>query len=231
MHTIQTLERRLATAERRLRALALFVVVLVAAIAIGAARPQADVVKTRGLVILDAAGRERIVLGAPMSNASADTKLAQTIGVAVLDSLGRMNVALGTNNPLVVAPNTMGQRISVAAGLNIYDPRTGVERGGMGAFADGRANMCLDWAAKPKEAGCLTLAPNDQYAAFILQGGPNEKDFDRVAMYLDATGIGALKAFGGFANRNGILMQAGKGALSVALYDSAGKEVGDLAKR
>ena len=129
-----------------------------------------------------------------MAAATKDAKLAEAIGIAVLDSLGRMNVALGTQNPLVLEDGSTGTRIAASAGLTIYDPRDGKERGGMGAFEDGRANMCLDYGERQKEAVCLSVAPADQYAAVLLNGTPGEPQFDRVVMYVGADGSGSIKA-------------------------------------
>ena len=149
----------------------------------------------------------------------------------MLDSAGRLHVALGADNPLVLASGQTGTRIASSAGLTIYDPRNGQERGGMGAFVDGRANVCLDYATKSKEAACLAVAPNDQYAAVILNGTPSEPQFDRVTMYVGADGAGSIKAFGGGANNGGVMIRAGKGPPSVTMYDTTGKALGTLTPR
>ncbi|UCF18633.1 MAG: hypothetical protein JSU87_11870 [Gemmatimonadota bacterium] len=231
MHQLEHLHHRLEVTERRVRRLSALAVLLGVLALIGAIRPPDDVLRARGLVITDAEGRERIVLGAPLHEASADEKLAQTVGLVVLDSLGRLNVSVGANNPLVLADGRIGTRIAGDAGMIIYDPRNGAERGGFGALSDGRANLCLDYGTRPKEAACLSVAPGDQYAAVILNGTPNEDEFDRVTMYVGADGTGALKAFGGGANTGGVLIRAGKGPASITVYDTTGTAIGDIARR
>jgi hypothetical protein len=231
MSEMELLRRRLEVTERRVRWLSALAALLVVVVLIGAMRSQAEVLRARGLVITDADGRERILLGAPLSEASADEKLAQTVGVAVLDSLGRLHVSVGANNPLVYADGRIGTRIAGDAGVTIYDPRNGGERGGFGALADGRANLCLDYGTMPKEAACISVAPGDQYAAVILNGTPNEEEFDRVTMYVGADGTGALKAFGGGEYRSGVMISAGKGPASITVYDTTGTAVGDIARR
>jgi hypothetical protein len=104
----ESLLQRIDLLERRVRRLAILAGVLSAVALIAAARPHSEVLRARGLIITDASGRERIILGAPMREASADGKLAQTVGLAVLDSLGRMQVSVGSNNPLVLRQRANG---------------------------------------------------------------------------------------------------------------------------
>lgn len=161
MSEVQQLQRQVAELRGRVRLVTTLALLVTGGFIVSAFTPQDPVIRTRGLIITDAAGRDRVVLGAPMAAATKDAKLAEAIGVAVLDSLGRMNVALGTQNPLVLEDGSTGTRIAASTGLTIYDPRDGKERGGMGAFEDGRANMCLDYGGRQKEAVCLSVAPGD----------------------------------------------------------------------
>ncbi|MCU0633599.1 MAG: hypothetical protein MUE41_01895 [Gemmatimonadaceae bacterium] len=231
MDSTERLSQRLAVLERRVRLVGALSLVLGATLLFGAFRQPSDVVRARGLVITDAAGRERIVLGAPMANASRDAKLAEAVGLAVLDSLGRMHVAVGANNPLVLPGGETGARVGMSAGLTIYDPRNGGERGGMAAFADGRTNACLDYGGASKEAICMIVAPDDQYSAIMLNGTPKERDFDRIGMFLGADGQGVIKVYGGGANRGGVELRAGQGPVSIPVYDSTQTAIADLARR
>jgi hypothetical protein len=229
MSELEALNRRLARAERNVRRLSAVLLVGGATLLLGALRPQDDVVRTQGLVIVDADGRERIVLGAPMQRASADPKLEGAVGMAVLDSAGWLNVAVGTNTPLILDDGAIGTRIATQAGLTFYDPRSGRERGGMGAFTDGRATACLDYGTAVKEAACLFVAPGDQYAAVLVNATPSEEAFDRVTMVVSADGTGVLKAEGGGSEASGVLIKAGNGPASITTYDSTWTAVRDLA--
>lgn len=231
MSEIEVLQHRLDRTERRVRWSMAFCVLLGVLVLIGAAQANQEVLTARGLVITDAAGNERIVLGAPMGNASANPRLADAVGVAVLDSLGRLHVAVGANNPLILEEGQTGTRVAMSAGITIYDPRDGRERGGMGAFSDGRANVCLDYGAAPKEAACMAVAPGDEYAAVILNGTPGEDVFDRAVLFVGADGRGSIKVFGGRENRGGVMIRAGSGPASVTVYDSTGAAVEDLTRR
>jgi hypothetical protein len=231
MREVEHLRRRLEVTERRVRILGAVAVVLGTTILMGALRSQPDVLRARGVVITDASGRERIVLGAPMREATADAKLAQTVGLAVLDSVGRLHVVVGANKPLVLAGGQLASRVATEAGLTFYDPRNGSERGGIGAFSDGRANVCIDYGTKSKEAAYMSVAPGDQYAAVILNGTPSEPQFDRVTMYVGADGAGSLKAFGGGANNGGVMIRAGKGPATITVYDTTGTAISDIASK
>lgn len=230
MNEMELIKHRLAVTERRVRWLAAVVLLCGSTLLLAALRAEPDVLRARGLVITDAAGRERIVVGAPMRGASTDPKLAETVGLAVLDSVGRLHVSVGANNPLMLTGTQTGRRIATGAGVTIYDPRDGRERGGIGAMADGRANVCLDYGTKPKEAACMSVAPGDQYAAVILNGTPAEPQFDRVTMYVGADGAGSIKVFGGGGNNGGVFIRAGKGRASLTVYDTTGTPIGDLVR-
>ncbi len=227
MTELDVLRARLEKMERQVRVLGALVLLLACGALAAAVRPRAEVLRGRGLVITDARGHERIVLGAPLSDASANERLAQGVGVAVLDSLGRLSVALGVNNPLVMR-GRLSQRLGSDNGLNVYDPRTGDERGGFGVLDDGRANVCLDYAGY-KEAACMSVASGDGYAAVMLNGTPKEKQFDRVGLFVGADGRGLVKAFGGGTNESGVMLVGGKGPARVVLTDTTGKPARDLA--
>jgi len=231
MSDIELLRLRLRVVERRVLLLGGIILVLATALLVGAASPAPDVLRVRGLVVVDQQGLERIVLGAPMQAASSDPKLAGAVGLAVLDAKGHLNVAIGANNPLIMDGKASDSRIAAPAGLTIYDPRNGNERGGMAAFSDGRANVCLDYGKRSKEAVCMSVAPGDQYAAVMLNGTPDEPQFDRVGMFVGADGTGSLKAFGGGSNGGGVMIQAGEGPASIMVADPSGSLIGDIAPK
>ena len=165
------LEARLERAERRVRRVSLGVLLIAAGLVVGFVAPgsgdtsSGDVVTARGLVIVDEAGRPRVVVGAPASAALDDPRLAQTTGMIVLDAEDRLAVAAGADPPLIMVGDSLSRRIGSTNGFTFYDPRNGKERGGVGAFEDGRANMCIDYGNASKEAAYMTVAPDDQYAA------------------------------------------------------------------
>lgn len=190
-----------------------------------------DVLTVRGVAVVDETGRPRVLIGAPISAVTDDPRPAATSGVVVLDSLGRPAVALGMDPPLIRPDGTVAERVASSSGLTIYDQRNGMERGGMGAFADGRANLCLDYEGRQKEAICMHVAPGDESASVLINGTPGEDAFDRVGMFVGADGVGVLKAFGGGQSKDGVLILAGQGRASIAAYDSIQAPIVDLLER
>lgn len=224
---------RLERAERRVRVLTIGFALLLAGLGLAAADATgapSEVLTARGLVIVDDAGRARVVIGAPGAAAIDDPRLASTTGMIVLDSLDRLGIAVGIDPPLITPDGSVAERIASSHGLTFYDPRDGRERGGIGAFADGRAVACLDYAGGQKEAACMVVAPDDQYSAVLLNGTPAERDYDRVGMFLGADGVGVLKAFGGGARRDGVLIKGGGGMPEVLVFDSTQTQVDDLVR-
>jgi hypothetical protein len=230
MSELDTLHRRLVRAERNVRRLGALLLLGTATVLLGALQPQDDVLRARGLIITDADGRERIVLGAPMQAASGNEKLVDAVGIAVLDSLGRLHVAMGANPPLVLDGGAIGTRVATQAGMTFYDPRSGRERGGMGAFSDGRATACLDYGAAVKEATCMFVAPDDAYASVIVNAGPSQEVFDLVTMVVAADGTGVLKASGAGSEASHVLIKAGNGPATITVHDSSGTVVRELAR-
>lgn len=188
-----------------------------------------DVVRTRGVVVVDDQGRERIVLGSPMGDVSDDSKLSGAVGLAVKDTAGHLRIVAGSRNPAVLPSGKVIDRVEPGSGLTVYDPRNGMERGGIGVLADGRANVCLDYRTAAKEAACMSVGPRDESTYFLLNAMPEFEGYDRASMYLRADGDGALKILSSGANQSGVNIAVGKGRLpSITVYDSAGDEAGDL---
>jgi hypothetical protein len=195
---------------------------------VGAVQPAPDVLRARGLVITDVDGHSRIVLGAPMANATADPKLAQTVGIAVLDARGRMNTALGAAPPLVLSDGTVSKRVYDGdVGLTLYDPRSGGERGGFSAYADGHVVMCLDYE-KDREAVCMSVGSQDAYADVQLMDF-TQSGADRVGMFVGRDGAGIIKAQGGGKHPGGIVLKTGLGPTpQLVAYDQDGREAAEV---
>lgn len=166
-------------------ALALTAAALVGGLAaFGRAAPTDQVLRARGLVIVDAAGRERILIGAPVPAARnrlrtdtarvrrevapqfggvpADAYLRYyrdyrhaVNGILVLDERGVDRLAFGDSVP---DPN-IGRRIGPSTGLVLNDAR-GFERTGYGVLTvEGKDRVVLGLDAKGDEA--VVLSVND----------------------------------------------------------------------
>lgn len=122
-----------------------------------------SILRARGLIIVDAQGRDRILIGAPVPDSAARVRTDfgkaveawgkrfpnmdwyktldhSTNGILILDDRGFDRIAVGDPTP---DPN-IGRRISPATGVQIND-QEGFERTGWGYFAEkGRVVLGLD---------------------------------------------------------------------------------------
>src|SRR5688572_9061362 len=163
---------RLAQLEREVRILKRYALVATIAVLIGTVAAfrsgghAEDVLRVRGLIVVDAAGRDRILIGAPIPETRhrvrTDTARARRAwghigaqymqyyakyrhavhGLVVLDEHGFDRLALGDSVP---DPN-IGQRIGPGTGLTFNDAR-GYERGGFSLLDLGakyRVSLGLD---------------------------------------------------------------------------------------
>ena len=176
---------------RYLRALVVGLLVAVSAVAVSGFQrnQQAQVLRARGLVIIDEQGRERILIGAPIPAARnrvrTDTARVRALwgarfparymewyrdyrhamhGVLVLNELGYDVVAIGDSLP---DPN-IGRRVASHAGI-IFNTGEGHERGGMGAqrAADGgyAAGLGLD---SPTQSDAVGLWVSEKRGAYLV---------------------------------------------------------------
>lgn len=231
MSDTDELKARLDRAERKIRWFYGILAIIAGVFVVTAMQDAStqDVLRTRGVVVVDDQGRERIVLGAPMGEVSQDDKLSKAVGLAVKDTSGHLHIVAGSHNPAVLPSGKVIDRVKPGSGLTIYDPRNGMERGGMGVLADGRANVCLDYSSGRKEAACMSVGPQDKATYFLLNAMPKFEGYDRAAMYLGADGTGSIKILGSGENRSGVNVVVGEGRLpSITVYDSAGEEAGEL---
>lgn len=103
-----SLDGRLLLLERQLRRTRKILAVLIALtfvvpiLALKSAHPE--VLRVRGLVVVDERGRERIFLGAPVPNPSAGERIAPATGLVINDSAGveRFGLSLFPNGRIVM---------------------------------------------------------------------------------------------------------------------------------
>lgn len=151
------METRIVQLERQVRHLRIFLIVVLAISGLAlvrgfTGRSGNDILRARGLVIVDAAGRERILIGAPVPAAASrvrtDPEKARqawaghyprfdwyasldhaTNGILILNEEGFDQIAIGDPTP---DPN-IGRRIAPSTGIAVND-RHGFERTGWGFF-------------------------------------------------------------------------------------------------
>ena len=180
------MQERMEKLERELRLMKFYAALLTLVITVGAIaafRPgaqRADVIRVRGIVIEDARGRDRILIGAPVpeSKARVRTDLARVEqtwakrypnpkqymeyykgyrhsvhGIVVLDENGQDRLALGDSVP---DPN-IGKRIGPATGIMLNDAQ-GFERSGYGMLTvQGKDRVVLGFDDDQGEGIALAL--------------------------------------------------------------------------
>lgn len=188
---IERLRRRLDRQRLLLAALA-----VVAGLAVFAAfRPgggpaaEDEVLRVRGLVVEDARGQPRILLGAPYPEVEGRARDDSAAGMLVMDASGTDRVAVGyPRNPRLKTGKGWGRRMAPGAGL-VFNDSLGLERGGIGVMDDGRVTLGLDFTTH--EGVSLGIVP-DWGAAGLTVWGANEGDPQRVYLgaNFDSTGVG-----------------------------------------
>lgn len=112
---------------------------------------QADdgILRGRGLILTDASGKARVLIGAPFPQTKDRTRQdAGTESLIFLDEQGHDRLTVGENPPAQIngAVSPRFKRLgngAVSYGILIHDP-LGNERGGMGFNSTGRASIALD---------------------------------------------------------------------------------------
>lgn len=192
-------EGRIASLERQVRALQLALAALalpVGAMVIwGFGQGVPDVTRTRGIIIEDSQGRERILIGAPIPTVRArvrtDTSRVREVwarrfpnpdqymgyyanyrhsvhGMLILDERGFDRLAIGDSTP---DPN-IGRRIGPATGILINDGQ-GFERSGYGLLTvDGRDRVVLGLDSRRGTEGlALSLLDEGQVGLSVYGTG------------------------------------------------------------
>lgn len=150
-----------------------------------------DVIRTRGIVIVDAQGRDRILIGAPIPGSRdrirSDFEKAKrawgsrypdfewyrtlensTNGVVVLDENGYDRIVLGDPNP---DPN-IGKRVGPASGITVND-QNGFERTGWGYFPTlNRTALGVD-TPQGSEGVMVGVLDDSTAGVMVMDGGPS----------------------------------------------------------
>ncbi len=152
---------------------------------------SSDVIRTRGIVIVDAQGRDRILIGAPIpasrDRIRSDFDKAQqawgsrypdfewyrtlehsTNGIVVLDERGYDRIVLGDPNP---DPN-IGKRVGPVSGIAVND-QDGFERTGWGYFPTlNRTALGVD-TPKGNEGVMVAVLDDSTAGVMVMDGGPS----------------------------------------------------------
>jgi len=174
-----TLEERIEALERRSRRYASATIVLgitlVTLLVSGFATRRADsehVLRAKGLVIEDAQGRPRVLLGAPFPDVRERIRSdAASTAMIFLDEQGHDRLTLGEALPaqLEGKVSKTHRRIGSSFGVIIHDLQ-GNERGGLSFLSNGRAALALDYPGR--DAIGLSVDDTLNRAEFMINYSP-----------------------------------------------------------
>ncbi|MEO9077726.1 MAG: hypothetical protein ABI268_00305 [Rhodanobacter sp.] len=134
-----------------------------------------SIIRAQGLVITDAQGHDRILIGAPVPASKDRTRKDDASdSIIFLGKTGADRVAFGQLPTLNIGGKTYKRRGNDDNyGMTLYDTK-GSERGGMAFMGTGRVGIALDRATPPYEAIGLMVDDKENSAGmYINYGNPN----------------------------------------------------------
>lgn len=174
--------------KKQLRQLQVCMIAVVAIGAIAATSGAPEALRARKIAVVDAKGRDRIVIEASGSNGAPH--------IDVRSDTGAERVFIGEEPDPVVAGKRY-PRIAPAWGMLLFNPQ-GSERGGYSYVDNGRSILSLD---RPNAEGVyLTVNEKSGFAGLV-----GNYETGRVGDYAEAFRVGTLgeKVFAQATNRNG----------------------------
>jgi hypothetical protein len=193
-----------------------------------AAEKPGQVLRVRGLIVEDAQGRPRILLGAPVPRVDARRRKDDTTGLLLLGEDGADRVAVGAPTPAPQIGGKVGERIAAAAGIEVMD-REGNERGGFGYLDNGRVVLGLDYAGR--EAVSLFVMPEEGYAGLIV-ASDNEGGHERGGIVVNnKKGSAVIKLSDPKSRERAMLVVEGESDARLMVYDAKAGSYADALER
>jgi hypothetical protein len=224
---IQHLERRLHFFEGGF-SLALVCLLAVTFLGMRARTEQrADIMRVRGLIVEDAQGRARILLGAPVPQLPDRKRQDAASGMIVLGENGADRVSVGAPTPSPQIQGKVAKRIADGAGMQIHD-QEGNERGGFSFLDNGRVVLGLDYPTR--EAVSMFVMP-EGYAGLIISGQEG-RSWERAGLVVNnTTNSVVLKLADGNNEERAMLMVRGDSAARLLMLDPATKQQWDVLEK
>lgn len=189
--------QRLQREVGRLRVLVIIALLAVIALAAMSLTRKADapaktdtVLRVQGLVITDAQGHDRILIGAPVPASRERTRKDDASdGIIFLGKTGADRLALGQLPAPVVGGKT-GKRIGNGDnyGMVLFDTK-GNERGGMAFLGMGRVVLGLDRAAPLSDAIGMMVDDKEGFAGMIVNYADKNAQAPAFELGADAHGV------------------------------------------
>ena len=149
----------------------------------------ADVLRTHGIVVVDAQGHDRILIGAPGSVSSARTRKDDDgSDIVFLGTSGADRLVLGQMPAPMVGGKVYPRRNgNDNYGVSLHDAQ-GNERGGMAFMGNGMAVMGLDRAAPLSDAVALVVEDKSGFAGLVVNYADQHTESSALEISADANG-------------------------------------------
>jgi len=185
-----------------------------------------QVLRVRGLIVEDAQGRPRVLLGAPIPKVPGRKRQDDDTGIVLVGENGADRVAIGAPTPAPQSGGKVGQRISPGAGV-VVDDLEGNERGGIGVLDNGRGAVCLDYPEPiNRDAICLGVLPEG--LAALLINAPSGDNGERAMMAVLKDGTSLVKLADTNANERTMLIVRGDSPAQFLVLDPKAKSKTDV---
>ncbi len=229
------LEQRISILEkkvRRFRRICLFQIALLTVVGIFAttrsieARADSSILRTQGLIIEDAQGRARVILGSPFPVLKERKRHDEpTEAMVFLDEQGHDRLILGE----APDPNLNGKiakRIAPSFGIVIHDTK-GNERGGFVYLANGRVSLGLD---RPEQDGWGAMIDDKTgFAGTVTFYAPDIAGRNVTGLYMGTKGNEASIHVKDIKDVDRAVLQLkGDASPTFQMFDKAGQPGGNL---
>lgn len=122
-----------------------------------------DIIKVKGLVIVDDKGNPRIVMGTPINELEGRKRNDTLIGISYLDEKGVDRLTFG-HLPAPLTTDGLKNRRVEGVGILIHDSE-GIERGGYSVLDDETALLTIDW---PKTGEAIAISSGKDFSGIGL---------------------------------------------------------------
>jgi hypothetical protein len=228
---IDRLERRVRLFERGF-SIALAVLLVAVLAGMRNSQQRRDVLRVRGLIVEDAQGKARILLGAPVPKVADRKRQDDATGMIVLGDTGSDRVTIGAPTPSPQIAGSVRKRNAESAGIIINDLE-GNERGGFGYLDNGVLGLGLDYPLGKSEAVVLFVLPSGS-AGMVLNGQQRQPGLNaqRAGLVVDNnTGSVELKLTDSNRASRAVLSVKGDSAARLMLLDPATKQQWDVLEK
>ncbi len=175
-------EKRIERLEMHIRSLRTAVLFLVLIIIVGSSAAmfssgKGNILRVQGLIVEDAEGNPRILIGSPFPEVKARKRQDRTTGILLLDEKGIDRVAIASPVPDPQIKGTVVQRMSPATGIQLND-LNGNERSGYGIMNSGSVVLGMDYESG--EGLALFVSRELGYTGVMINGEKRPPNNQRV---------------------------------------------------